>query len=85
MLLAVPAFSLTVEGLYTAQVPIKDQSSKQVLGAKKIGLAQVIVKVTGQTQSLNHSGIRAALKMQKLTCNAFPLAQRSCWMANHRP
>tara|TARA_B110000914_G_scaffold137487_1_gene120295 strand:- start:4469 stop:5527 length:1059 start_codon:yes stop_codon:yes gene_type:complete len=62
MLLAVPAFSLTVEGLYTAQVPIKDQSSKQVLGAKKIGLAQVIVKVTGQTQSLNHSGIRAALK-----------------------
>ena len=62
MLLAVPAFSITVDGLYTAQVPIKDQSSTQVLGAKKLGLAQVIVKVTGQTKSLNYPGIRAALK-----------------------
>ena len=61
LLLASPAFSLTVDGLYGAKVVIEDQSSAQVLRAKKVGLAQVLVKVTGQTQSLNNNRVRAAL------------------------
>ena len=61
LLLASPAFSLTVDGLYGAKVVIEDQSSAQVLRAKKVGLARVLVKVTGQTQSLNNNRVRAAL------------------------
>ena len=61
MSLATPAVALTVDGLYQAQVSIDNQSAGQVQGAKKIGFAQVIVKVTGQTQSLNHARVRAAL------------------------
>jgi hypothetical protein len=61
MLFSAPAFSLTVGGLYSAQVSVKDQSATQVLNAKKLGLAQVLVKVTGQSQSLNNAKIRAGL------------------------
>tara|TARA_B110000503_G_scaffold74848_1_gene115568 strand:- start:10353 stop:11459 length:1107 start_codon:yes stop_codon:yes gene_type:complete len=61
MLFSVPAFSLTVGGLYSAQVSVKDQSTTQVLNAKKLGLAQVLVKVTGQSKSLNNAKIRAGL------------------------
>lgn len=61
LMFSIPAFSLSVDGLYSAQVEIEDQSVAQVLRAKKLGLAQVIVKVTGQSQSLNKSRIRVAL------------------------
>jgi hypothetical protein len=61
MFFSVPAFSLTVGGLYSAQVSVKDQSATQVINAKKRGLAQVLVKVTGQTKSLNNAKIRAGL------------------------
>jgi len=61
LLLAAPAFSLTVDGLYSAEVAVEDQSSAQMLRAKKEGLTQVLVKVTGQTQSLNKPRIRTAL------------------------
>ncbi len=60
-LLASPAFSVTVEGLYSAGVAVKDQSSAQMMKAKKVGLSQVLVKVTGQTKSLNNPRIRTAL------------------------
>ena len=61
LLLSAPAFSLTVDGLYSAEVAVEDQSSAQMLRAKKEGLTQVLVKVTGQTQSLNNPRIRTAL------------------------
>ena len=60
-LLASPAFSVTVEGLYSAGVAVEDQSSAQMMKAKKVGLSQVLVKVTGQTKSLNNPRIRTAL------------------------
>ena len=83
LLVAMPAFSLTVEGLYGAQVPIKDQSSAQVLMAKKIGLAQVIVKVTGQAQSLNNAGIRAALKNAEIYLQRFSFSTKA--LVNGQP
>ncbi|MDB4002784.1 DUF2066 domain-containing protein [Oceanospirillaceae bacterium] len=61
VLFANPAFSLSVSGIYNAQVVVEDQSASQVLKAKKLGLSQVLVKVTGQTQSLNSALIRKAL------------------------
>jgi len=61
LLLAAPAFSFTVEGLYSAEVAVEDQSAAQMLRAKKQGLGQVLVKVTGQTQSLNNARIRTAV------------------------
>jgi hypothetical protein len=68
---SVPAFSLTVGGLYSAQVSVKDQSATQVLNAKKQGLAQVLVKVTGQTQSLNNAKIRAGLARAEAYLQSF--------------
>ncbi len=55
------ALSFKVDGLYSAQVGVESQFPGQVLKAKKLGLAQVLVKVTGQTKSLNKSAIRSAL------------------------
>ena len=40
LLLSAPAFSLTVDGLYSAEVAVEDQSSAQMLRAKKEGLTQ---------------------------------------------
>lgn len=61
LLWSLPALSLTVDGLYDAKIEVEDQSSGQVLRAKKMGLAQVLVKVSGQTQSLSNPLVRAAL------------------------
>ena len=62
LLWPLPAFSLVVDGLYDAAIQVEDQSPEQMLRAKKMGLAQVLVKVTGQTQSLTHPKVRAALR-----------------------
>lgn len=51
----------TVSGLYQGSVAIENQSNRQVLAAKKTALAGVLVKVTGQTGSLNHAKLRQAL------------------------
>jgi len=51
----------TVNGLYQASVVIENQSNRQVLAAKKTGFASVLVKVTGQTMSLNNAKFRQAL------------------------
>lgn len=69
-----PAFSLTVDGLYSAQVAVDDQSSAQVSKAKKLGLAKVIVKVTGQPQSLNNARIRGALSNAEVYLQSFSFA-----------
>jgi hypothetical protein len=74
LLFCVPAFSLPVDGLYSAQVAVKDQSAAQVLRAKKLGLAKVLVKVTGQSQSLNHARIRTALANAEVYLQRFSFA-----------
>jgi len=74
LLVAAPAFSLTVDGLYSASVEVEDQSSAQVLRAKKVGLAQVLVKVTGQTQTLNNARIRTALVNAEVYLQYFSFA-----------
>lgn len=76
ILFAMPAFSLTVHGLYDAQVPIDDQSNTQVATAKKLGIAQVLVKVTGQTQSLNNARVRAAINNAEAYLDHFSFATK---------
>lgn len=57
-----PVFALPVMGIYNAQVAIEDQSERQVLNAQKMGFSKVLIKATGQADSVKNPVIRAALK-----------------------
>lgn len=59
-MMSTPAFSVPVSGIYDAQVMITDQSPSEMDRAKRLGLEKVLVKVTGQTQSLNNAAINSA-------------------------
>lgn len=71
LLWPLPAFSLVVDGLYDAAIQVEDQSPEQMLRAKKMGLAQVLVKVTGQTQSLTHPQSASCFAQPRVLFTAF--------------
>lgn len=71
VLCAGPAFSFSVSGIYSAEVAVEDQSADHMQKAKKVGLSQVLVKVTGQTQSLNNPRIRTALSNAEIYLQQF--------------
>jgi len=50
-----------VKNLYSAQVPVADQSGKALASASREALAEVLVKVSGSVDVLQYAPIRAAL------------------------
>ena len=50
-----------VDNLYQARVPVKDHSTRQLGRATRAGLAQVLVKVSGNREILGHEEVRQAL------------------------
>jgi len=53
--------ALPVEGLYEAEIPVSGQSESERARAYREGLAQVLVKVSGQPEVLEHPGVRSAM------------------------
>jgi hypothetical protein len=62
LLLAVASTrAAVVRDLYSAQVPVADQSSRTLAKASREALAEVLVKVSGSTDVLRNPAIKAAL------------------------
>lgn len=53
--------ALPVEGLYEAEIPVSDQSEGERNRAYREGLAQVLVKASGQPGVLQHPRVRSAM------------------------
>jgi hypothetical protein len=63
LLLAVTASQAgSVRDLYSAQVPVADQSAKALSVASRQALADVVVKVSGSVEVLQYPAIKTALK-----------------------
>ena len=71
-----PAFSMSVNGIYNAQIAVDDQSASQMHKAKGAGLSEVLVKVTGQTQSLKNPSIRKALDDAQIYLQQFSFSTK---------
>ncbi len=52
----------SVRDLYSAQVPVADQSARALSTASRQALAEVLVKVSGSVEVLQYPAIKAALK-----------------------
>jgi hypothetical protein len=50
-----------VRGLYSAEVPVADQSAQALSRASRVALAEVLVKVSGSSDVLQYPVIKAAL------------------------
>lgn len=61
LLLPAGLYALPVEGLYEAEIPVSDQSESERNRAYREGLAQVLVKASGQPGVLQHPGVRSAM------------------------
>ena len=61
LLLSVPAYAVQLEGLYTAQVAVDDQSQSVRNQAIKKALHTVVRKVSGRRSTLNNSPLLEAL------------------------
>ena len=61
LLLSVPAYAVQLEGLYTAQVAVDDQSQSVRNQAIKQALHTVVRKVSGRRSTLNNSPLLEAL------------------------
>ncbi|MEX1196298.1 MAG: DUF2066 domain-containing protein [Pseudohongiellaceae bacterium] len=53
--------ALSVEGLYEAEIPVEGQSEAERNRAYREGLAQVLVKASGQPGVLQHPRVRSAM------------------------
>lgn len=54
---AVPAAAVTVDGLYTAEVPVAGSSPAQLQAGYAEGLRQVLLRVSGSSEVLEQEGI----------------------------
>lgn len=61
LLLPVSAMADMVQGLYSARVPVADQSSQARASAARDALGQVLVKVSGSEEALNNPLVIKAL------------------------
>ena len=61
MLVAAASLAEVVSNLHSAQVPVTDQSSNALASASRDALAEVLVKVSGSEEVLQHPDIVAAL------------------------
>ena len=60
-LTSLPAVAVLVENLYRADVEIADHSSRALQRASRAGLAQVLVKISGNRDVLNSAEVKTAL------------------------
>ena len=61
MVLPLAARAEIVKNLYSAQVPVADQSAAALASASREALAEVLVKVSGSVDVLQYGAIKAAL------------------------
>ncbi|WP_197484067.1 DUF2066 domain-containing protein [Halioglobus sp. HI00S01] len=61
MLLAAAASADVVRNLYSASVPVTDQSSQALAAASRDALGQVVIKVSGSEGALNHPSVQKAM------------------------
>lgn len=56
-----PVRAEVVQDMYSAEVPVADQSSAELVRASRLGLSEVLVKVSGSVEVLANPAIAAAL------------------------
>ncbi|QFU74871.1 DUF2066 domain-containing protein [Halioglobus maricola] len=61
LLLAGTVSADVVQNLYSARVPVVDQSSQTIAAAASDALGQVVVKVSGSEEALEHPTVRKAM------------------------
>ncbi len=71
-----------IRDMYSAEVPVGDQSSAELARASRLGLSEVLVKVSGSMEVLGNPVIRAALggarsRLQRYAYNRDPVSQGS--------
>ncbi|MCC2615566.1 DUF2066 domain-containing protein [Aestuariibacter halophilus] len=60
---ALPVHAAVVEGLYSARIAIEDQSQRSQQRAQKAAMREVLIKVSGQQETVRIDAIRDAIQL----------------------